>query len=165
MGAFGSELAAFVVGAGTVTVGNVISHRYTLKRDRNRDIVEVLDRAIEAFTAADHAVGQFLARVGTGWPPPELQLAADRVAAQEVQLRAATTSLALRMGDDHPLAVAFKGARDQFGPIYLLAGPALQAGATGPEALADSFAQTEVYRDSLDSALAEASEALRSGSL
>jgi hypothetical protein len=168
---FGGQLLAFLIGAATVALGQVVAHRYSLRRERRAEFVDVLDRTIRSYVAGDSALSHLIAAVGTGLGPEVAQIAADRVTQQEIEIRAARFSLVMRLRADHPLPEAFEVARRAFTDTYVALGPAIMnqvhpdpaQRAGGPSSVEDANAYLEEFRGALSEAVGQARTALLHG--
>ena len=144
------------IGAAAAALGTVIAVAVALwqsrqqdrqinKRERRNDVRAAVDHAIASLVAGDHAVQQFVARVGTGQPQQIVQAAADKVSACEVDMRAAMASLSFRLGPDDDMIVALGEARDAFVAIYLAVGPVIINHEEGPEAVAPAQRNLDAF--------------------
>lgn len=144
------------IGAAAAALGTVIAVAVALwqsrqqdrqinKRERRNDVRTAVDHAIASLVAGDHAVQQFVARVGTGQPQQIVQAAADKVSACEVDMRAAMASLSFRLGPNDEMIVALGEARDAFVAIYLAVGPAIINHEEGPEAVAPAQRNLDAF--------------------
>jgi hypothetical protein len=71
---------AILIGAALVILGQGLTHRYALTRERRKELADAVDRAAAAFALIDRRVAQFAAQVGTRAVPADVQHAADLVA-------------------------------------------------------------------------------------
>ena len=82
---------------------------------------------VSAYVAADHAVAQLIAQVGTRKGAEQVQRAADMVSQEERLIRAAQSSMMLRLRQHHPVEDAFRQVHDAFVATYTALGPAVGA--------------------------------------
>ena len=160
-----SALLTFAGGLLGVTIAAALAHRYTLGRERRAELTRALDAAVASFTAGDHALMQFLARVESADLPSRVQEAADRVSHFEIDIRSAMFSMRLRLSEDHPVSLALASAHEAFTASYMACEPAMHYGVRGDEgeftadqaveSLREAYGAHEAFRSALDSAMAE----------
>jgi hypothetical protein len=167
---FGSELVAFIIGAGTVSVGHLIAHRFATQRERRSEIVGVLDRTIQAYVAADRAISQFISHVGTGADLDVILASADGVSDREVEMRAARFALDIRLEEQSELGGLFLAAQGKFTESYLSLGDAITRRGRGervegPHVVEDASRLHHEYRENFDRAMDLTRELLAAGRL
>jgi hypothetical protein len=145
-----SVVLAFLAGVGASGFGVLLADRLSSRRERRTDLMTTIDRAIESLVAGNHVIQQFIAKAGTGAPPPVVQEAADRVSEREIEMRAASASLRFRLGPDDPLVKVLDEARENFVASYLATRPALEEGLQGAQAMAPAFEAVRRFEDALD---------------
>jgi hypothetical protein len=123
-----AALIGFALGLIGAFVGQWFAHRLTLAREERADFIATLDRAIASLIAGEHALHQFISKVGTGAPPQVVQAAADQVSTHQIGMRAAFVSLRVRLGQSDSMVLALNRAEDLFEATYTATEPVLVKG-------------------------------------
>jgi hypothetical protein len=143
----------FLAGVGASGFGVLLADRLSSTRERHTDLMATLDRAIESLVAGNHVIQQFIAKAGTGAPPPVVQEAADRVSEREIEMRAASASLRFRLGTDDPLVKVLDEAREHFVASYVATRPGLEQGLQGRQVMAPAFEAVHKFEDALETVI------------
>lgn len=149
-------VVAFALGIIATTLGQWLAHKLTTSRERRSDLMATLDKTIASVVAGEHAVQQFIANVGTGKPQPIVQASADAVSAVQIEMRAAMTSLAVRLGTSDDVVEAFREAEAHFVAAFQATGPALVNQEQGPGAVAEALAEVAAFGEACERAFAYA---------
>lgn len=147
-----------VLGILATAAGQLLTHRFTSTRDRRADVISTLDRAFKGLIAGNHRIQQFISKAGTGAPPQVVQLAADEVSAQQIEMRAAIMSLDVRLKPGDPILRAFREAEEHFEAAFVATQPMLERKELGRAAAQPAYDQLRLYNEACDAAVAEANK-------
>jgi hypothetical protein len=119
---------ALLIAGGLVLLGQALAHRYSLARERRKEVANAVDRTVAALVLIDRRLSHFVTQAGIEQTQEVLLPAAELVTDAEVDLRSALFSLRIRLSRNHPLVGFFSAAQELYTQSYFALEPLIVYG-------------------------------------